>query len=69
MSMISFRLLFPGAMWGASAKKMARTDQLAYIEAPPRTGDPVKSLSYFLTLSGKWREGTARKNWGMLSDI
>lgn len=48
---------------------MAPTNQLAYIETPPPTGDPVKSLSEFLTASGTWHDKTARKNRGMLSDL
>jgi hypothetical protein len=48
---------------------MDPTEQLAYIETPSRTGEPIKSINDFLTLSGKWHKATARRNWGMLSDI
>ena len=55
--------------WSASVEQMPPTNQLAYIETPSPTGDPVKSLSEFLTASGTWQEKTARKNRGILSDI
>jgi hypothetical protein len=48
---------------------MDLTDRLAYIETPPATGKPVKSLNDFLTASGSWHEKTERPNRGILSDI
>lgn len=39
---------------------MAPTNQLAYIETPAPTGDPVKSLIEFLTASGTGHERTVR---------
>lgn len=44
-------------------------NQLPHIETPPPTGDPVKSLSDFLTASGEWHKKTARPNRGLLSEI
>jgi hypothetical protein len=49
-----------------AAKELA---YLAYIETPPPTGKPVKSLGDFLSASGDWHAKTARKNRGMLSDL
>lgn len=43
--------------------------ELAYIETPPPTGKPVKSIGEYLSASGDWHAKTARKNRGMLSDL